>query len=155
MGGYLTEVTRRRIAAILLVIGIVIAVLALEDVWIFEDPPTEEDRVRATVEELYGAAMDGDFDRYCALLTKGARERVQTNAARLIEEAGRLSCEDIISVAKASFEGLRIRIVEVSVSGIQARVEVNLKRAGNPDVESRTLYLERLDSDEWHVSDPG
>jgi hypothetical protein len=153
--GYLSEVARRRIAALLLVAGIVVAVLAIADTGPFEDPPTEEERVEATVEDFYAAATAGEFERYCSLLTQGARELVQRNAARLIEEAGRLSCKDIISVAAKSFEGLKLRIREVSVSGIRARVEADLKRPNVPGIESRTLYLERLDSGDWRITDPG
>jgi hypothetical protein len=152
----LSEVARRRIAALLLVVGIAFAVLAVTDTApLFDDPPTEEERVQDTVESFYDAAIDGDFAAYCALLSQSARELVQRNAARLIEEAGRLSCQDIVSVAADSFKGLRLRIREVSISGIRARAEVDLKRPGQADVESRTLYLEKLDSGDWRVSDPG
>ena len=153
---YLSEVARRRIAALLLVVGIAFTVLAITDTApLFDDPPTEEEQVQDAVETFYAAAIDGDFEAYCGLLTQSARELVQRNAARLIEEAGRLSCQDIVSVAAKSFEGLNVRIREVSIQGIRARVEADLKRPGEAGVESRTLYLEQLDAGEWRISDPG
>ena len=153
--GYLSDIARRRIAALLLIAGVVLAVLALTDTWPFDDPPTEEELAQTVVEDYYAAAAEGDFAAYCSLLTPAARDRVRANAARLIEEAGRLKCEEIVAVAEEELAGISVRIREVSVSGIQARVEANVKRAEVPGVESRTIFLERNDAGEWRISDPG
>ena len=153
--GYLSEIARRRIAALLLIAGVAVAVLAITDTWPFDDPPTEEERVQAAVESFYAAGAEGDFAHYCALLTPAARDRVRVNAARLLEEAGQLRCEEILAVAEEQFKGVSIRIREVSVSGIQARVEVNVKVADRAGVEPRTMLLEQNEAGEWHVSDPG
>ena len=80
---------------------------------------------------------------------------MRVNAARLLEEAGQLRCEEILAVAEEQFKGLSIRVREVSVSGIQARVEVNVKVAGRAGVEPRTMLLEQNEAGEWHVSDTG
>jgi hypothetical protein len=153
--GYLSDIARRRIAALLLLAGIVVAVLAILDVGPFDDPPTPEDRVQETVEEFYAAAADRDFERYCGLLTAGARDQLRANAARLIEEAGRLSCQEILSAApEETFAGITAKIREVSVSGIRARVEANVRREGVPGLESRTMFLDQEDG-VWRVSDPG
>jgi hypothetical protein len=153
--GYLDEIQRRRIAALLLIAGIAVAVLAIADVGPFSNPPTAEDRVQETVEEFYAAQGAGDFETYCGLLTASARDRVRANAARLLEEAGRLSCQEILSAApEDTFAGISARIREVSVSGIQARVEANVKLPGTPGVESRTMFLDQEDG-EWRISDPG
>jgi hypothetical protein len=42
----------------------------------------------------------------------------------------------------------------VSVSGLRARVEANVRREGVPGLESRTMFLDEEDG-EWRVSDPG
>jgi hypothetical protein len=153
--GYLSDIARRRIAALLLLAGIVVAVLAIFDVGPFDDPPTPEDRVQETVEEFYAAAADRDFTKYCGLLTAGARDQLRANAARLIEEAGRLSCQEILSAApEETFAGITAKIREVSVSGLRARVEANVRREGVPGLESRTMFLDEEDG-EWRVSDPG
>jgi hypothetical protein len=153
--GYLSDIARRRIAALLLVAGIAVAVLAITDTWPFDDPPTEEERAQEAVETFYAAAADGDFATYCALLTPAARDQVRANAARLLEEAGQLKCEEILEVAKEEFAGITVRIRDVSVSGAQARVEANVKLGDTPGVESRTMFLERDDDGSWRVSDPG
>jgi hypothetical protein len=152
--GYLSDIARRRIAALLLLAGIIVAALAIADLGPFENPPTPEDRVEQTVEEFYAAAAEGDFARYCNLLTAGARDRVRANAARLLEEAGKLSCQEILSVAEESFAGVTAKIREVSVSGIRARVEANVRTPGVPGIESRTMFLDQEDG-VWRVSDPG
>jgi hypothetical protein len=89
------------------------------------------------------------------LLTAGARDQLRANAARLIEEAGRLSCQEILSAApEETFAGITAKIREVSVSGIRARVEANVRREGVPGLESRTMFLDQEDG-VWRVSDPG
>lgn len=152
---YLSDIARRRIAALLLVVGIALAVLAITDTWPFDDPPTEEERAQDAVESFYAAAAEGDFATYCELLTSAARDGVRVNAARLLEEAGSLKCEEILAVAEEEFAGVTVRIRDVSVSGVQARVEANVKLADTPGVESRTMFLERDDTGQWRVSDPG
>ena len=151
----LSEVARRRIAALLLIAAIAVAALAITDTWPFNDPPTEEERVAEVVDGFYAAADAGDFGVYCSLLTPAAREQVRANAARLIEEAGQLKCDQILAVARDQFKGVGIRIREVSVNGPQARVEANVKFAGTPGVEARTMFLEQNDAGEWRISDPG
>ena len=46
-------------------------------------------------------------------------------------------------MAEEEFKGVSIRIREVSVSGIQARVEVNVKVADRAGVEPRTMLSSR------------
>lgn len=154
--GELSDVTRRRIAAVLLIVVIAVAALAITDTGPFDDPPTEEERVVEVVESLYGAAAEGDFAGYCDRLTPRARDVIRANAARLVEAGDVLRCEDILDVAgKDAFAGIDIRIRDVSVSGNRARVEANLKRPKTPGIEPRTILLERGEAGEWKVSDPG
>ena len=153
--GYLSDIARRRIAAVLLVAGIAVAVLAITDTWPFDDPPTPEERVQQVVEDFYAAAGDGDFVTYCALLTPAARDGVRVNAARLLEEAGQLKCHEILEAGAEAFVGETARIRDVSVSGIQARVEANVKDENQPGIESRTMFLEQNEAGVWRVSDPG
>ena len=151
-----SEVERRRIALALLLTGGLLIVLAASDTGpLFDDPPTEEDRVQATVERFQAAGAEGDFGTYCELLTPAAQERVRSNAARLLEEAGRLPCDEILSAAADTFAGQTTRIREVSVSGVQARVEADVRTPGTPGIEARTMYLVRDDRGGWLVSDPG
>ena len=151
--GYLSDVARRRIAALLLLAGLAVAVLAVTDTGTFSDPPTEEERVQTAAERFYEAAAEGDFETYCSLLTESARSRVQENAARLLEQAGELPCVEIVAIAEETYADAELRVHEVSVSGPSARVEADLKPQGGP-VESLTIILEEQE-DTWLVSDPG
>lgn len=154
--GYLSDTARQRIAALLLAVGIVVTVLAITDTGpLFEDPPTEEERIAEVVGSFYSSAAEGDFRTYCSLLTPAARERVRVNAARLLEEAGQLGCARILRVAEETFAGISARIREVSVSGPQARVEANVKLADRSGIEARTMLLERDEAGEWRISEPG
>jgi hypothetical protein len=154
--GELSETTRRRIAAALLALGALIALLAILDAGPFEDEPTEEERVAETVGALYGAAADSDFEAYCGLLTPAARDEVRASAARLVEQGDVLRCEEILdTIAKDALKGLELKIRDVSVSGNRARVEANLRRPDVKGVEARTVLLERGESGEWLVADPG
>jgi hypothetical protein len=140
----------------LLLIGVLLAVLAATDTGpLFDDPPTEKERVRATVESFQSAAAEGDFETYCELLTPSARELVRANAARLLEEAGQLPCEEILAAAEDSFAGQRTRIREVIVSGRGALVEASVRTPTSSEVEGRTITLERDEEGNWRVTDPG
>lgn len=152
----LSDITRRRIAAVLLVVAIALTALAITDTFPFDDPPTEEERVADTVEQLFDAAGAGEFATYCELLTARARDVIRANAARLVEQGDVLRCDDILAVAgKNAFAGVSVKIRDVSVSGNRARVEANLKRADTPGVEPRTILLEQDEAGDWRVSDPG
>jgi hypothetical protein len=151
----LSEVTRRRIAALLLVVGAVVGILAIFDVGPFSDPPTPEEEVRATVERLYAAASEGDFETYCGLLTERARELVRVNAARLAQGKDVGGCREILELAGSTLLGGELRIREVSVSGNRARVEANLRLPEVKGMEARTILLELDDAGEWRVSEPG
>ena len=154
--GELSDITRRRIAALVLVLGVVIGALAITDTWIFEDPPTEEERVADAVESLFAAAAEGEFEAYCDRLTPQARDVIRANAARLVEQGDVLRCDEILAAAgKEAFAGVSIKIRDVSVSGNRARVEANLKRPDTPGAEPRTVLLELDDAGAWRVSDPG
>lgn len=153
--GELSDVTRRRIAAALLAVVVVVGALAITDTGPFDDPPTEEERVADSVEDLFAAAAAGDFREYCSLLTSRARDVIRANAARLVEQGDVLRCDEILEVAAEAFAGVRIRIIEVSVSGNRARVEANLRRPDAAGAEPRTVLLERGEGGNWKVSDPG
>ena len=151
----LSEATRRRIAALLLVAALVVGVLAILDVGPFSDPPTPEEEVRATVERLYAAASAGDFETYCGLLTERARELVRVNAARLTRGKDLGGCEEILERFGSSLLGGELRIRQVSVSGNRARVEANLRLPETKGAEARTIQLELDEQGDWRGSEPG
>ena len=81
----MSDVLRRRIAITLLLIGVVVAVLAIEDLGPFDDPPTQADRARAAAEEFFAAAADGDSERFCEMLTADAREALRVSTAQRLQ----------------------------------------------------------------------
>jgi hypothetical protein len=153
--GYLDPYTRRRVAAVLLILGVVVAALALADVGPFSDPPTEEERAADAVEEFYGAAREGDFGAFCKKLTKPARAAIEQRAGAIAAEEGLEGCAEILgALAGKELESNELTIIESSVSGDRARVETELKLAGQKRREQRSVLLQ-LDKGEWLIYDPG
>ena len=148
----MSEYARRRIAAVLLVVGVVVAALAIADLGPFEDPATPEEEVSGVVKDFYGAAADGDFKGFCGLLTEQARAQLGANAAQLLGEE-QPCVKALESGLGEVLRGATIEVREVSISGPQARAEARLKP---PDREAqlRTVLLRETEG-EWLVSDPG
>lgn len=150
----MSDLARRRIAALVLVAGIVVVGLAIADLGPFADPPTAEDRVASTVEDFFGAASEGDFRTFCGLLTPHARARLRRNAARLAAGDGERGCARTLALTLGeTLQGSRYAVHEVSVSGPRARVEARF-RSPEAQPELRTVYLNEIDG-EWLVDDPG
>jgi hypothetical protein len=149
----MSDTLRRRIAALLLIVGIAIAVLAIKDVGPFSDPPTEEQNARAAVEKFFGAAAKGDSKTFCRLLTDDAREALEVNTAQRLQTDEAPSCTQILDVLAPAFADSKIDVRLVAVSGDRARVETRY-RVGDAPAQPRTVLL-LLEDGEWHVSDPG
>jgi Domain of unknown function (DUF4878) len=150
--GAMSEYARRRIAALLLMVGVVVAGLAMTDLGPFEDPATPEEQMSGAAEDFYGAAAEGDFKGFWALLTEQARAQLGANAAQLLGEEQ--PCAKALDAGLGEvLLGATIEVRDVSISGPQARVEARLKP---PDGEAqlRTVLLRETEG-EWLVSDPG
>jgi hypothetical protein len=144
---------RRRIAAGLLIAGVVVAVLAIRDVGPFEDPVTEEERARATVERFFAAASAGDSRAFCDLLTADAREQLRVSTAQRLQVDELPECMKILDVLAPAFAGSAVSVRFVNVSGNRARVEARYRLAEGA-AEPRTVLL-LLEEGEWRISDPG
>lgn len=153
----LSDVARRRIAALLLIAGIALAVLAITDTGPFDDPPTPEQEAKAAAETFYAAASDGDFKTYCSVLTTRARDLIQAKAARLEAAAGTDlgGCAKIVALAADAFKDSELKVRQVSVSGNRARIEANYRQADRSGLQAKTIYLELDDKGNWRISDPG
>jgi hypothetical protein len=149
----MSDTLRRRIAALLLLAGIAVAVLAIEDVGPFEDPVTEEERVTDAVEAFFAAASDGDSKRFCESLTADAREQLEVSTAQRLQTDEPPKCIQILDILAPVFKGSSYTVNYVSVSGNRARTEGRFKVPDAP-AQPRTVLL-TLEEDEWHVSDPG
>lgn len=150
----ITDIARRRIAALLLIAALIVGALALADLGPFDDPSGRaEDDVEATVDGLFSAAAAGDFKSFCALLTPRARETLRENAARLGGGETPPCARTLELTLGESLEGSRVSVEDVSVSGPHARVTARF-RPPEGEAELRTVYLDELEG-EWLISDPG
>jgi hypothetical protein len=152
----LDQYTRRRIAAVLLVLGIVITALAIADVGPFDDPPTQEELAEEAVVEFFAAAEKGDYETFCDGLTKGARQSIEVRAGALAAEEGLKGCAEILEAFVGDqFAESDLIITLSNVSGNRARVETELKLKGEPGRSQRTVLLEQSPDGDWLISDPG
>jgi hypothetical protein len=148
----MSDVLRRRIAALLLIAGIAVAVLAIEDVGPFSDPPTQEEVVQGVVEDFFNAAADGDSKSFCKLLTADARKTLEVNYAQRLQADEPLPCTKILDTFAPAFKDSTIDVRLVSISGSHARVESRYKLADSP-AQPRTILLE-LEDGQWLISNP-
>lgn len=131
--------------------------MAITDTLLFSDPPSESERIDSTVIAFFEAAGDGDFERACGLLTKGAQDVMQRAAARAVEGADEMDCPQIMEgVVGDSFAEVSFRMRPgTNVSGNRARAEVALKEQGELAI-FRTILLELSENGErWLISDFG
>jgi hypothetical protein len=153
--GYLSESTRRAVAGVLLVIGVVVGALAITDTAFFEDPPSPEERVARTVTDFFEAAAAADFDRSCDLLSPNAQMQMQVSAAAITGEDRKLKCPEILDVlAKDLFADVEVRVRSVNIEGNRARAETTVKAEGEPS-SIRQIPLEQADDGSWVISDFG
>lgn len=143
-------------AAIALIIGAGIAIIALTDGGVFNESDSDEERVVEVVTGFFMAAAEGDSEAYCATLTPGARERVERGAARASGvAASEVECEQVAAGGGGDgIEGLETRIRDLGVSGNRARVQVMVKAPEQP-AEVRTLFLESPEPGVWLISNAG
>jgi hypothetical protein len=154
--GNLSEAARRWIAAVILVIGIAVAVLAITDVGPFSDPPTEAERVQGAVEQFFASAQDRDFKAACGQLTAQEQRVVEQRAGSVAAQKGLKGCDEILRefLGDQLAETEIAKVVDVRVSGNQAVVEANLRSPGVKGPQAATFHL-FLIRDEWRIDDFG
>jgi len=155
--GYLSVEARRRIAALILILVVVVAILAITDSSIFEDEPSEEERVASAVTQFFEAAAKGDFERDCELLAKEAEAVMRRSAERLLGEVdGKVKCAQILKAVVAdSFAEISVEVKSVSISGNRARAEAVLKPEGELSTFRTILLQEDENGSGWLISDFG
>jgi hypothetical protein len=154
--GNLSEATRRRIAAVILLAGIAIAALAIADVGPFADPATEAERAQGAVERFFAAAQDHDFKAACAQLTAEEQRAIEQRAASLASQQGLHGCDQILKAFIGDqLAGTRItRVIDVRISGNQAVIDANLHTPGSKGTKSASFHL-FLIRDQWRINDFG
>lgn len=150
--GYLSEVARRRIAAAVLVIGIIIAVLAIFDLGPFSDPPTDAERAQDTVERFFDAGQSKDFKGACDELTNDAQRTMEQRAGATASQKGLKGCDQILALFLSN---LRLgKVIDVRVSGNQAVVDANIEQSGSSHGKETSIGLFEIDG-EWKIADFG
>ncbi len=153
--GILDPFVRRRIAALLLLAGVAIAVLALLDVGPFANPPTEADRARTALEDFFAAARERDYPRVCELLSPTQQKTLEQAAAQL--SGGKVANGCAAAVGAGGGGALarsELRIRDVRVSGSLAAIDASLRIEGVKGPQFRTFQLEEVRG-AWRVSDLG
>lgn len=152
--GYLDPYVRRRIAALLLVAGVVVAALALASVGPFKDPPTETDLARSALEDFFAAAHDKDFDRVCELLSPAQRKTIESAAASLSGGKIKNGCSAAVAAGGGgALAQAKLVVRDVRVSGSLAAIDTTIRLPG-ADPQIRTFKLEQ-DDGSWVISDLG
>ena len=128
----MSDVVRRRIAALLLVAGAVVVALAIADVGPFEDPVTEEERVTEAVEEFFAAESGGDGEAFCETLTRDLRKELGVTLAQQLRPTSRSTARKRSRCSSLVFKGSSTEVRSVSVSGPRARVETRFDTREGP-----------------------
>jgi hypothetical protein len=154
--GNLSEATRRRIAAVILIAGIAVAVLAITDVGPFSNPPTEAERAQSAVEQFFTAAQDHDFKSACSQLTVDEQRTIEQRAASVASREGLQGCDEILKgFLGEQLAGTQItKVIDVRVSGNQAVMDANIHTPGSSGTRSATFHM-FLINDQWKINDFG
>jgi hypothetical protein len=154
--GNLSEAARRRIAALILVVGIAIAALAIANVGPFSNPPSEAQRVQDAVEGFFASTQQRDFKAACDQLTKQEQQAIEQKAASVAAQEGLNGCDEILKAFLGDqLAGTTItKVADVRVSGNQAVVDATLKSPGTKGGQATTFHL-FLIRDEWKINDFG
>jgi predicted lipid-binding transport protein (Tim44 family) len=145
------EVVQRRISAVVILVGIVVAIMALTDAAPLFDDVTDEQRVEDAVGRFFTAYDEGDFATVCELLSGEVREAIELAGATQTKE-GEPDCAGIVEARFSALaeqdEELGVKVDSVRVSGQRAVAVLTAKSPGIPD----TIELER-DGDRWLITE--
>lgn len=154
--GNLSEAARRRIAAVILLAGIVVVALAIADVGPFSNPPSQAQRAEDAVEGFFAAAQQRDFKTACDQLTEQEQQTIEQRAGSIAAREGLKGCDEILK----AFLGDQLaatkitKVSDVRVSGNQAVVDASLSSPGEKGSQSTTFHL-FLIRDKWKIADFG
>jgi predicted lipid-binding transport protein (Tim44 family) len=145
------EVVQRRISAVVILVGIVVAIMALTDAGPLFDDVTDEQRVEDAVGRFFTAYDEGDFATVCELLSGEVREAIELAGATQTK-GGEPDCAGIVEARFSALaeqdEELGVKVDSVRVSGQRAVAVLTAKSPGIPD----TIELER-DGDRWLITE--
>jgi ketosteroid isomerase-like protein len=149
--GYLSPVARRRIAAVLLVLGAVVAALAIANVGPFSNPPTEADRAQAALEDFFAAARAKDYRGVCKLMTAAERGQIEIKATAIV--GTHTGCANVLNSALGlALAKTKVEVQDVRVSGDLAAVDAKLRTPGAARAQYRTYKLQEFGG-QWKISE--
>lgn len=150
-----SEVRRNRIAAVVIVIGAVIGVMALTDAAPLFDDLTEEERATEAVERFFEAYRDRDFATVCELFDTEVRDAIVLAGATETKEGKPRTCAEILEArfgaAGEEDPELSVRVESVRISGPRAVAEVVARTSDAPGGRPLTVELERAE-DGWLIA---
>lgn len=151
------ELLQRRIAAVVILIGVAIAIMALTDAAPFFDDTTEEERVADSVESFFAAFADGDYAGVCELFSPEVAAAIEQAGATETKGEDPQGCAEILEARFAAAEAeeleLAVKIESVRVSGQRAVAEVIIKSEERPKGSPESIELERA-PDGWLITTP-
>jgi ketosteroid isomerase-like protein len=149
------ELIRRRIAAVVILIAVAIAIMALTDAAPFFDDVTEEQRVTDTVERFFAAFEQRDFATVCSLFSTDVRQQIETVGATETKKGEPKGCAEILEARYAEVPEeqtkFSLKIEDVRVSGPRAVADVIVKTQQAPKGRSLPIELEQ-GPDGWLVT---
>jgi hypothetical protein len=145
------EVVQRRISAVVILLGVAIAIMALTDASPLFDDVTDEQRVEDAVGRFFTAYDEGDFATVCELLSTDVRDAIELAGATETGE-GEPNCAEVVEARFSALaeqeEELGVKVDSVRVSGPRAVAVLTAKSGGVPE----TIELERA-GDQWLITE--
>ena len=151
------ELLKRRIAAVVILIGVAIAIMALTDAAPFFDDTTEEERVADSIESFFDAFADRNYAEVCALFSPDVAGAIEQAGATETKGEEPQGCAEILETRFAAADAaefkLAVKIERVRVSGQRAVAEVTIKSEERPKGTPESIELER-GAEGWRITTP-
>jgi ketosteroid isomerase-like protein len=151
------QLLQRRITAVVILIGVAIAIMALTDAAPFFDDTTEEERVADSVESFFDAFADRDYAGVCNLFSPEVATAIEQAGATETKREEPRGCAEILEARFAAADAeelkLAVKIESVRVSGQRAVAEVIIKSEERPKGSPESIELER-GPEGWLITTP-
>ena len=151
-----SDVTQRRVSAVVILLVAAVAIMALTDAAPFFDDTSEEERVADTVERFFAAYRAGDHEEMCSLFSPDVKQAIEQTGATETKGEDPEGCAQILEArvgTPGKDEEVSVKIDEVRVSGPRAIANLVLK---TPDSARRQVEAIELEQgpDGWLLTSP-
>jgi ketosteroid isomerase-like protein len=151
-----SDVTQRRVSAVVILLVAAVAIMALTDAAPFFDDTSEEERVAETVERFFAAYRDGDHGTMCSLFSPDVRQAIEQTGATETKGEDPEGCAEILAArvgTPGEDEEVSVKVDEVRVSGPRAIANLVLKTEGTNRRQIEAIELEQ-GPDGWLLTSP-